>query len=144
VIDEVARAAATLAERKVGALMVLERDVGLSEYLEAGTLLDARVSRELLVSIFQTTSPIHDGAVVIRRGRVAAAGCYLPLTTSPAVSKALGSRHRAALGLTEETDAVVVVVSEEEGQISLVHEGRIRRGLDATTLRTALDQLDLP
>jgi len=143
-IDEVARAAVLLASKRVGALIALEREVGLSEYLEAGTRLDARVSRELLVSIFLPSSPIHDGAVVIRRGRLTAAGCFLPLTTSPVVSRSLGSRHRAAIGLTEETDAAVIVVSEEEGQISLVREGRITRDMDAGSLRTTLAQLALP
>lgn len=143
-IEEVARAAVLLATKRVGAIIALEREVGLSEYLEAGTRLDARVSRELLVSIFLPTSPIHDGAVVIRRGRLTAAGCFLPLTTSQVVSRSLGSRHRAAIGLTEETDAAVIVVSEEEGQISLVREGRITRDMDAGSLRTTLAQLSLP
>ena len=124
--------------------VVLERDVGLNEYLEAGTILDARVSREILAAIFLPQSPIHDGAVVIRRGRIAAAGCFLPLTANPAVSKSLGSRHRAAIGVTEETDAAVVVVSEEEGKISLVREGRIIRDIDPGTLRATLAQLNLP
>lgn len=143
-IEEVARAAVLLATKRVGAIIALEREVGLSEYLEAGTRLDARVSRELIVSIFLPTSPIHDGAVVIRRGRITAAGCFLPLTSSQVVSRSLGSRHRAAIGLTEETDAAVIVVSEEEGQISLVREGRITRDMDAGSLRTALAQLTLP
>lgn len=143
-IEEVARAAVLLATKRVGAIIALEREVGLSEYLEAGTPLDARVSRELLVSIFVPSSPIHDGAVVIRRGRITAAGCFLPLTSSPVVSRTLGSRHRAAIGLTEETDAAVIVVSEEEGQISLVREGKITRDMDAGSLRTTLAQLALP
>lgn len=143
-IDEVARAAVLLATKRVGAIIALEREVGLTEYLEAGTPLDARVSRELLVSIFVPTSPIHDGAVVIRRGRITAAGCFLPLTSNPVVSRSLGSRHRAAIGLTEETDAAVIVVSEEEGQISLVREGKITRDMDAGSLRTTLAQLSLP
>lgn len=143
-IDEVARTAVLLATKRVGAIIALEREVGLNEYLEAGTRLDARVSSELLVSIFLPTSPIHDGAVVIRRGRITAAGCFLPLTTSQVVSRSLGSRHRAAIGLTEETDAAVIVVSEEEGQISLVREGRITRDMDAGSLRTTLGQLALP
>jgi diadenylate cyclase len=143
-IDELTRAAVTLAARRIGALVVLERDVGLNEYLDAGTVLDARVSREILAAIFLPQSPIHDGAVVIRRGRIAAAGCFLPLTANPAVSKSLGSRHRAAIGVTEETDAAVVVVSEEEGKISLVREGRITRDIDPGTLRATLTQLNLP
>ncbi|HZR80567.1 MAG TPA: diadenylate cyclase CdaA [Candidatus Binatia bacterium] len=144
VVDEVTRAAVSLAAKRIGALIVLEREVGLNEYLEAGTMLDARVSRELLMSVFHPSSPIHDGAAIIRHGRLAAAGCFLPLTANPAVSKSLGSRHRAAIGVTEESDAAVVVVSEEEGKISLVREGRIIRDCDAGTLRTSLAQLSLP
>ena len=140
-IDEITRAAVMLAGRKIGALMVLEREVGLNEYLDAGTLIDARVSRELLASIFLPQSPIHDGAVIVRQWRIAAAGCFLPLTANPAVSKSLGSRHRAAIGLSEETDAAVVVVSEEEGTISLVREGKITRDIDAGALRATLAQL---
>jgi uncharacterized protein (TIGR00159 family) len=143
-IEEVARAMETLALRRIGALVVLEREVGLNEYLEAGTEIDARTGRELLIAIFQLESPLHDGAVVIRRGRIAAAGCFLPLTTNPVVSRSLGSRHRAAIGLTEETDAAVVVVSEEDGHISLVREGKITRGIDPGTLRATLAQLNLP
>src|SRR5262249_26246790 len=105
VIDEVTRAAVALAAKRIGALIVLEREVGLNEYLEAGTMLDARVSRELLQAIFHPQSPIHDGAAIVRQGRLAAAGCFLPLTANPAVSKSLGSRHRAAIGVTEESDA---------------------------------------
>jgi diadenylate cyclase len=143
-IDEIARAAVLLATRRIGALIALEREVGLSEYLEAGTLIDAEVSRELLTAIFLPQSPIHDGAVVVRQGRITAAGCFLPLTSSPHVARSLGSRHRAAIGLTEETDAAVIVVSEEEGQISLVREGQITRDLDAGVLRARLAELSLP
>jgi len=115
--------------------------VGLNEYIEVGTRLDARVSRELVISIFMPTSPIHDGALILQKGRITAAGCFLPLTTNPNVSKTLGTRHRAAIGLTEETDAVVIVVSEEEGSISMVREGRITRDLDAGALRATLLKL---
>jgi uncharacterized protein (TIGR00159 family) len=144
VIEEVTRAAVMLASRRIGALIALEREVGLNEYLEAGTVVDARVSRELLTAIFLPQSPIHDGAVIVRRGRIEAAGCFLPLTSNPVVSKSLGSRHRAGIGITEETDAAVIVVSEEEGTISLVREGRITRDVDAATLRTTLAQIKLP
>ncbi|MEO2169474.1 MAG: diadenylate cyclase CdaA [bacterium] len=143
-VEEIARTATMLAARRVGALIVLERDVLLGDYLEAGTGVDAKVTRELLVSIFLPQSPIHDGAVIVRRGRIVAAGCFLPLTSNPTVSKSLGSRHRAAIGLTENSDAVVVVISEEEGQIALVREGRITRGIDAASLRTTLAQVALP
>lgn len=140
-IDEVVRAAVTMATKRIGGLVVFERDVGLSEYIEGGTTIDAAISRELLLSIFHTTSPIHDGALIISERRVAAAGCFLPLTTNPNVSKALGTRHRAAIGVTEETDAVVLVVSEEDGRISLVTDGRLTRDLDAANLRDRLEQL---
>jgi diadenylate cyclase len=140
-VEEIVRSVVTLASRRIGALIVFEREVGLNEYIEGGTPLDARISKELISSIFVTTSPIHDGALVIREGRLTAAGCFLPLTANPNVSKTLGTRHRAAIGLTEETDAVVVVVSEEEGSISLVSEGRITRNIDAGTLRGTLQRL---
>ena len=140
-LEEILRSVVTLASRRIGALIVFERGVGLSDYIEAGTGLNAQITKELIWSVFVPDSPIHDGALMIRKGQVAAAGCFLPLTTNPNVSKTLGTRHRAAIGLTEETDAVVVVVSEEEGSISLVCEGRITRDLDAGTLRTTLQQL---
>ncbi|MBI2962364.1 MAG: TIGR00159 family protein [Deltaproteobacteria bacterium] len=141
VLEEVVRSAVLLASKRIGALLVFERDVNLNEYIEVGTRIEARVSRELLQAIFLPTSPVHDGAVIIQQGRITAAGCFLPLTVNPNVSKTLGTRHRAAIGLTEETDGVVVVVSEEEGKISLVREGRIIRDLDAGTLRSTLQQL---
>jgi uncharacterized protein (TIGR00159 family) len=140
-LEELTRATSRLADRRVGALIVLEREVGLNDYMEAGTTIDAAVSKELIESIFLPTAPMHDGALVVRGGRIAAAGCILPLTTNPNVTKALGTRHRAAIGITEETDAVVVVVSEEEGTASLVRGGHITRNLDAAALRVALQQL---
>jgi len=141
VLEEIVRSAVLLASKRIGALIVFERDVNLSEYIEVGTRIESKVTRELLQAIFLATSPIHDGAVIIQQGRITAAGCFLPLTVNPNVSKTLGTRHRAAIGLTEETDAVVVVVSEEEGKVSLVREGRIIRDLDAGTLRNTLQQL---
>ncbi len=140
-LEEIVRAAVTLASRRVGALIALQREVGLNEYVEVGTRLDARVSKELITSIFLPPSPIHDGALIIHEGRMIAAGCFLPLTTNPHVSKTLGTRHRAAIGLTEETDAVVIVISEEEGAISMVREGRITRDVDAAMLRSTLQRL---
>ncbi|MFQ5667830.1 MAG: diadenylate cyclase CdaA [Candidatus Binatia bacterium] len=140
-LEEIVRAAVSLASKRVGALIVVQREVGLNEYIEVGTRLDARVSRELITSIFLPPSPIHDGALIIHKGRIIAAGCFLPLTTNPHVSKTLGTRHRAAIGLTEETDAIVVVISEEEGAISMVREGRITRDVDAGTLRSTLQRL---
>jgi diadenylate cyclase len=141
VLEEIVRSAVLLANKRIGALIVFERDVNLSEYIEVGTRIESKVTRELMQAIFLATSPIHDGAVIIQQGRITAAGCFLPLTVNPNVSKTLGTRHRAAIGLTEETDAVVVVVSEEEGKVSLVREGRIIRDLDAGTLRNTLQQL---
>ena len=140
-VEEIVRAAALLASKRTGALIVLQREVGLNQYMEVGVRLDARVSRELIISIFQTTSPIHDGALIIHQGNMIAAGCFLTLTSNPFVSKTLGSRHRAALGLTEETDALVLVVSEEDGIISLVREGKITRGIDTATLRNTLQKV---
>jgi len=140
-VEELVRAATHLAGRRIGALVVLQNEVGLNEYIDVGTRLDARVSRELITSIFLPASPIHDGALIVQNGRITAAGCFLPLTANPSVSKTLGTRHRAAIGLTEETDAVVLVVSEEDGAISLVREGTITRGVDAAALRTTLQRL---
>lgn len=140
-IEEIVRAVSNMAARRIGALVVLERRVGLADFVERAVTIDARISRELIISIFTPPSPLHDGAVVIREGRIAAAGCVLPLTTNPDVSHTLGTRHRAAMGLTEETDALVVVVSEEQGVISLVQNGRITRGVDAATLRQTLQKL---
>jgi uncharacterized protein (TIGR00159 family) len=137
-LDEVVRSVEDLSERRVGGLIVLERDADLSDYMEEGTPIDAKVSKELIYSILVPTSPIHDGAVVLQKGRIAAAGCFLPLTQNPRVSRFLGTRHRAAIGLTEETDAVVIVVSEETGQISLSIGGELRRGLDPVALRNEL------
>jgi len=137
-VEELIKALTYLASRRVGALVILQNEVGLNQYIDVGTRLDAQVSKELVTSIFLPGAPIHDGALIIQRGRITAAGCFLPLTTNPNVSKTLGTRHRAAIGLTEETDAVAIVVSEEDGMISLVREGKITRDVDAATLRTTL------
>jgi diadenylate cyclase len=137
-IEEIVRAAQMLVQRRIGALVALERHVQLDEFVEAGTRIDAELSRDLLVSLFQPHSPLHDGAVLVRRGRVISAGCILPLTLRGELSAALGTRHRAALGLTEETDAIVVVVSEESARMSLVVGGEIHEDLDAPRLRRAL------
>jgi diadenylate cyclase len=137
-LDEIVKAAVSLANRRIGALVVLERETDLKNIIDMGTPLEARVSKELILSIFHPTSPLHDGAVVVQEGRIAAAGCFLPLSMSPTVAKELGTRHRAAIGLTEETDAVVIVVSEETGTISMVQGGKLDRDLDAVTLRRAL------
>jgi uncharacterized protein (TIGR00159 family) len=138
VVDELVLAATSLASERTGAIVALEREMGLRSYIETGIALDAVVTYDLLVSIFHPATPLHDGAVVIQGNRVAAAACFLPLTVNPELSRTLGSRHRAAIGLSEDTDAVAIVVSEETGGISLVEGGRIRRGLDGPALKQAL------
>src|ERR687886_2493169 len=145
VYDEIVLAATTLASTKTGALIVVERGVSLRNVIEGGVRLDAELSYDLLVTIFNPATPLHDGAVVISGHRAAAAACFLPLTLNPLLSKDLGTRHRAAIGITEDTDAVAVVVSEETGLISFVQAGEIRRALDATQLRAAiLNALETP
>lgn len=138
VIDEVTLAATTLARQRTGAILVLEREMGLRTYIETGIALDALVTYDLLISIFNPGTPLHDGAVILQGNRIAAAACFLPLTVNAELSRTLGSRHRAAIGVTEDTDALAVVVSEETGIISVVAGGRIRRELDARTLKAAL------
>lgn len=140
-LEEIVRATVALSNRKVGALMVIERETSLKDFVEVGTFLDARVSKELLLSIFHPTSPIHDGAVIIKGNRIAAAGCFLPITLSSEVSKALGTRHRAGIGLTEETDAVGIIISEETGGITLVVDGRLEAKSDMGALRDALTNI---
>lgn len=142
-IEEVAVAATMLAAQRVGAIIVVERQIGLRNYIEGGIPLDATLTYDLLVSIFQNSSPLHDGAVIVHGDRIAAAGCFLPLTINPQLSRELGTRHRAAIGLTEENDAVAVVVSEETGSISIALDGRLERELDAEALRTRLRALVL-
>lgn len=138
VVDEIVLAATTLASRKIGGLIVVERLEGLRTYVENGILLDATTSFDLLLTIFTPGTPLHDGAVIIQEDRIAAAACFLPLSLNPQVSKELGTRHRAALGITEETDAVAVVVSEETGVISVACEGEMVRDLESNSLRTLL------
>lgn len=139
--EEIVRGAVSLANKKIGALIVLERETSLKDFIEVGTPLDAKVSRELLLSIFHPTSPIHDGAVIVKGNRVAAAGCFLPITLSSELSRALGTRHRAGVGLTEETDAVAIIVSEENGQISSAVNGRLETHPDMGSLRDSLNAL---
>lgn len=141
VLDEVVRAADSLAAKRIGALVVLERNTGLDHYAELGVPLDALVSADLLVSLFLPYSPLHDGAVVVRDKRLVAAGCFLPLSRTTQLGRTMGTRHRAALGLAEETDAVVVVVSEETGRISLAVDGRMDSPGDRETLRRRLGEL---
>lgn len=138
VLEEIVRAVQKLAQRRIGALIVLERETQLDDQIEAGTVVDAAVTKELLASIFLPRSPLHDGAVVVQGGRVAHAGCILPLTLSEDLPEGVGTRHRAAVGITEETDAVVIVVSEETGSISVVMRGELVQDLDPPILRVVL------
>lgn len=140
-VEELSRAANTLANRRIGAIFVVERETGLNEYIEDGVAIDAKVSRDLLVPVFLPTSPIHDGAVIIRGGRIVAAGCFLPLATDMEIDKDLGTRHRAAIGISEESDAVVIVVSEEKGAISLIVQGKTYFNLGIENLQQRLQQL---
>jgi diadenylate cyclase len=140
-VEELVVAVRTLASKRIGAIIVIERSVGLRNYIESGIPLDARLTYDLLVSIFQEGSPLHDGAAIVQGGRIAAAACFLPLTVNPRLSRELGSRHRAAIGVTEENDSVAMVVSEETGVISLVMEGGIERSVEPDVLRTRLAAL---
>jgi diadenylate cyclase len=140
-VEEVVVAATMLAQQKVGAIVALEREIGLRNYIESGIPLDATLTYDLLLTIFKPGSPLHDGAVVLQEGRIAAAACFLPLTVNPRLSRELGTRHRAAIGLTEESDAVAVVVSEETGTISIALDGQIQRGLTPDDLRAQLRRL---
>ena len=137
-IDEITAAVQSLAKKKAGALIVLERETGIGEFMESGTMLDAAVSSQLLQTIFATNTPLHDGAVIIREKRIASAGCVLPLTENQSLSKELGTRHRAGLGISENSDAIAIIVSEETGVISTAKEGRLSRYLDAKTLKEML------
>jgi diadenylate cyclase len=145
IYDEVVLAATTLASEKIGALIVLERNVGLRNYIDAGVQLDAKLTYDLLVTIFNPSTPLHDGAVIIQRERIAAGSIFLPLTKNPSISRELGTRHRAAIGITEDTDAVSIVVSEETGLISFIEGGRMKRHLDTNQLRgLLLNAMDIP
>jgi len=138
IIEEIVRSCVSLASKKIGALIVLEREADITEFLDAGVEMDCKPSKEAITSIFMPVSPLHDGAVVIRDGRIFMAGCFLPLTLNPLVGKSLGTRHRAALGITEETDAVCIVVSEEKGSMSYAASGKITHDLDGSQLRKLL------
>ena len=137
-VNDVARVARILGSRKTGGLIVLERRVGLADFIETGIRIDGVVTVQLLLNIFFPNTPLHDGAVIIRGNRAVAAGCLLPLSENPGLSRALGTRHRAAIGITEVTDAVVVVVSEETGTISVAQEGHLSRGLTEEELKVTL------
>ena len=142
--EDLVQAAFGLASRRMGALIAIERDASLDDYVESGNLLDAKMSQELLVAIFHPTSPLHDGAVVVQRHRVAAAQVFLPLSMSKDIARYFGTRHRAALGLSEETDAVVIVVSEERGTVSLVLGGALTPVADTNELRERLQEIFAP
>jgi diadenylate cyclase len=142
-VEELVVASSLLSSQRIGAIIAIERQIGLRNYVEGGIPLDAVLTYDLLQSIFLPTSPLHDGAVIVQEDRVAAAACFLPLTVNPKLSKALGSRHRAAIGLTEENDSVAVVVSEETGSMSIVVDGQIERGLDSDQMRARLRELIL-
>lgn len=133
-IGEIAKAVAHLSRRKIGALIVFEKETGLNDYIESGTLIESRISSELLINIFIPNTPLHDGAVMIRGGQIMAAGCYLPLSENPFISKELGTRHRAAIGMSEVSDALSVIVSEETGQVSVALGGHILRDMKEEAL----------
>lgn len=135
VIHEIAEAASVMSRRKIGALIVVERLIGINDIVQTGTVIDARVSSDLIMNIFFPNSPLHDGAVVIKNTRLIAAGCLLPLSSNKYMSKELGTRHRAAMGMTESSDALIVIVSEETGAISLAVDGKLQRFLDPGTLK---------
>ncbi len=137
-VEELVVATTSLSSKKTGAIIVIERSIGLRNYIESGISLDATLTYDLLVSIFQSTSPLHDGAVIVQGDRVAAAACFLPLTINPRLNRELGSRHRAAIGVTEENDAVAIVVSEESGKISVVEDGDLEHDIDSERLRERL------
>ncbi len=139
--DDIVMAAEYFSQNRIGALMVVERQAGLRTYIESGIPLDAKLSYDLLLSIFRPGSPLHDGAVIIERSRVAAAGCFLPLSLNPLISKQLGTRHRAGIGITEDSDAVVVLVSEETGSISLASGGAIDTNLSPEELGDRLNEM---
>jgi diadenylate cyclase len=140
-IEEIVVATIMLSARRIGAIIALERQIGLRSYVEGGIPLDAVLTYDLLLSIFQPASPLHDGAVIVQANRIAAAACFLPLTVSPRLSKEMGSRHRAAIGLTEENDSIAIVISEETGAVSIVADGQIVRGINPVDLRARLRSL---
>ena len=141
VYDDIVLAANLFSQNQTGALIVIEREIGLRTYIESGVALDARLSYDLLATVFRPSAPLHDGAVIVQRDRIAAAACFLPLSMNPVLSTQLGTRHRAAIGITEETDAVAVIISEETGTISLAVAGSIERELTVDRLRERLSSL---
>ncbi|NLM52102.1 MAG: TIGR00159 family protein [Firmicutes bacterium] len=143
-LAEIIKAVQVMVKKRIGALIILERETGLNEFIETGIAIDGLVSAELLINIFMPHSPLHDGALIIRGNRVMAAGCFLPLTENPNISKELGTRHRAALGISEQSDAVCIIVSEETGVVSLTQNGKLTRYLDDKTLKQLIINLCKP
>lgn len=143
-LDELTKAIPVLAKKRIGGLIVMERSTGLKEWVDTGIPVNGMVTAELLVNIFFPRSPLHDGAVIIRGDQIVAAGCYLPLTEDPGLSKELGTRHRAGIGITEHSDAVAIIISEETGIISVAHDGVLTRYLDEKKLRRMLTDLCKP
>jgi diadenylate cyclase len=137
-IDEIVEAVDSFVKDRTGALIIFERESGLRTYIEIGVLVDAVVSRDIIRSIFQKGAPLHDGAVIIRKGRIASASCFLPLSKNPYLDMSLGTRHRAGIGITEDTDAAAVIVSEETGAVSFAMNGRITKNLDSNSLKRVL------
>lgn len=140
-LEEITKAVNLLSHKKIGALIIIERESGLKNYIEEGISVDANLSKELLLSIFNPRSPLHDGGVIVQEGRIAASRCFFPLSENPNLRKNLGTRHRAAIGLSEESDALCIVVSEETGEVSLAVDGDLRVNLDIGTLKKILDDL---
>jgi diadenylate cyclase len=143
-LEELTKAILVLVKKRIGALIIIERESGLKEFIETGIPIEGQISAELLVNIFFPRSPLHDGAVIIRGNQVAAAGCYLPLTDDPYLNKELGTRHRAGIGITEQSDAVAIIVSEETGIVSIAYNGKLTRYLDEKKLRAKLTELLAP
>jgi len=143
-LDEIIRSVFYLSKRRIGALIVIERETGLQDYVESGFDLDARLTKELLISIFMPVSPLHDGGVIVHKNRIQSAGCILPLTQNPYINKKYGTRHRAAIGISEETDAVVLVVSEETQEVSVVRHGALTTVSDEISLSNSLRAIFIP
>jgi len=141
IIDEITEAVDILSQKKIGAIIALEREIGLKPYIESGVAIDSKISSELISTIFMPHTPLHDGGIVIQSGRLIAAGCLFPLTRNPKISKSLGTRHRAAVGLSDETDALIIVISEETGMVSLAREGKLNRNIDGESLTKALNKV---
>ncbi len=137
-IDKLVRSVVALSEKRIGALIAMERNVNLQNYVEVGTKLDAIISKELILNIFFPNTPLHDGAIIIQNGKVSGAGAFLPLTLNQGLDQTIGTRHRAAIGLTEETDAIVIVVSEENAHISVAMNGKLEQNIDSVRLKTIL------